>query len=535
MNEKLGRWRERLLLTWQKYSKKQQYAIIGVAVFSLAALVLVVATLSRTEYSTAFQNLRPEVASSIKAYLEGKGIPYKLSADGQSIGVPTNMVSEVKVDVASQNLLQGGSLGYGAFRESNTFGMTDNEFNVKLIDAIQGEIQQMISKISGVRDAKVLVTLPKESAFIQQDQQETKAAVMLTLEPGYSLDQRTVDTMYELVEKSLPNLKQDNITISDQYGNTYSHSKAGGAAGAAGIAGTVAEQLAIKKNYEAEIQKKVQSLLGPIVGGVNKVVPLAFVNMNFDKVAESRSLVTPVNEEDNTGIDISIQEISKSYRSDSGGEGGTAGTGDTDIPGYPGTSGSGNTESEELSRTVNREVNRIKQEVVKSPYVVRDLTISVGVEPPQRDNPESLTPELREAFQQILVGIVGTALADSGQTFTPEQLAAKVTVIPSPLTDVTEDGGFASSNWMYALYGAGAVGLLAAAGGTVWALRRRKQMQDLAAAETAASLETPKVQYPTIDLDQVTTENQIRKQLESLAKRKPEEFVDLLRTWLVEE
>jgi flagellar M-ring protein FliF len=60
--------------------------------------------------------------------------------------------------------------------------------------------------------------------------------------------------------------------------------------------------------------------------------------------------------------------------------------------------------------------------------------------------------------------------------------------------------------------------------------RRRKTVQE--AAELAAM---PRVEMPTIDIDNVSSESQVRKQLESLAKRKPDDFVNLLRTWLVDE
>ncbi len=73
------------------------------------------------------------------------------------------------------------------------------------------------------------------------------------------------------------------------------------------------------------------------------------------------------------------------------------------------------------------------------------------------------------------------------------------------------------------------------AGGAFWFMRRRRKAQE--EAEAAALLEdaAPKVEFPTIDIDNVNNENQIRKQLEQLAKRKPDEFVNLLRTWLVDE
>jgi flagellar M-ring protein FliF len=39
----------------------------------------------------------------------------------------------------------------------------------------------------------------------------------------------------------------------------------------------------------------------------------------------------------------------------------------------------------------------------------------------------------------------------------------------------------------------------------------------------------------TLELDNMSNETQVRKQLNQLAQKKPEEFVNLLRTWLVEE
>ena len=44
-----------------------------------------------------------------------------------------------------------------------------------------------------------------------------------------------------------------------------------------------------------------------------------------------------------------------------------------------------------------------------------------------------------------------------------------------------------------------------------------------------------KAELPTIDIENVTNDNQVRKQLETLAKKRPEDFVNLLRTWLVDE
>jgi flagellar M-ring protein FliF len=64
---------------------------------------------------------------------------------------------------------------------------------------------------------------------------------------------------------------------------------------------------------------------------------------------------------------------------------------------------------------------------------------------------------------------------------------------------------------------------------------RRKKAARLAAEAEAAEAANKGIELPTIDMENVTTDSQVRKQLESLAKKKPEEFVNLLRTWLVDE
>ena len=64
-----------------------------------------------------------------------------------------------------------------------------------------------------------------------------------------------------------------------------------------------------------------------------------------------------------------------------------------------------------ISKTVNYEVNRITNDIISTPYVVKDLSINVGIEPPVKDDPNSLTAETKTAVQNALVNIVRTALS----------------------------------------------------------------------------------------------------------------------------
>ncbi|OGX68361.1 MAG: hypothetical protein A2189_04135 [Paenibacillus sp. RIFOXYA1_FULL_44_5] len=330
--------------------------------------------------------------------------------------------------------------------------------------------------------------------------------------------------MYDLVAKSIPKLSYDNITISDQNGDLLAYSKSGGTQD---VSSQVSDQMSIKRQFEIDTQKKVLQILGPMMG-INKVIPIATASLNFDKKSTKSTLVKPV--VNNQGIAVSLQEIQKSYSSDGGQtSGGVAGTGSTGVPGYPGSTGTGKSSSDETQTTTNYEVNHISEDVAYSPYVVKDLSISVGIEPPNKNDPNSLTQATKDAVVKVLESIVSASLADSGQTYTQQDIQSKVNLVVLPFNGTQTTTAGLSAN-TYLLWAAGAAVLLLAGGLVGLTVRRRRSAR--AAAEDLLVSSKPPV--PTLNIDQVN-DHEVRKQLETLARRKPEDFVNLLRTWLVDE
>ncbi len=323
----------------------------------------------------------------------------------------------------------------------------------------------------------------------------------------------------------------ENIVISDPEGQLIPSSQGGN--GDAGATTTFQEQLNIKRQIEADIRENVEKLLRPIMGQ-DAVVASVFATINFDKKNSVEQLVTPVNLEEQSGIAISLQEVEKSFSSEgAGGSGGIVGTGTEEIMNYPSADATGgSTESEESERIVNYEVNRITNEIVSSPYAIMDLTINVAIEPPDPSNPESLTTEMRESVERLLMNIVGAALANNGETYSQEELGQKVLVVAQPF--LGKEGSQAaageglSNAWWFALGGV-ALALLAVGGYALARRRRAEQYEE----EQLESFE--EVDEESIDLENLSHETRVRKQLDTLARKKPEEFVNLLRTWLVDE
>ncbi|WP_274651547.1 flagellar basal-body MS-ring/collar protein FliF [Paenibacillus humicola] len=520
MNEKFVRYRQAVAGYWNRMGKSQKIWLGASAGVLLLTVILLTAFFSRTHYELAFQNLDNTDAAAVLNYLDGNKIPYRLTDGGQSILVPAAEAAKVKVEAGSEGLVQNGSIGFDAFNDgSSMFGSTDREFDVKYRNALNGEIQKLLNGMQGVEQTKVLVNLPEESVFLSTDEKDqASASIMMTFKPGYRPAQKEIDGYYNLVKTAVPNLSADNITITSPQGELLASGELGGAAGATALE----THLQIQRKYELDLKQKIQQFLGPIVGQNNLVVNVSS-SINFDKKTTDEHLVTPLDNNNNNGIIVSEQQDNKTATGSSG-AGGVAGTGQTDIPTYQAADGSGTTSSEENSRTTNYEFNRINNQIESGPYVIQDLSVSVGIEQSR------LTPQAKADINAFLTSLVRSQLAGSGQNVSDDTLIAKkVSVIGQTFADSGPAGTASglSTAWMAGI-GLAAVALIGGLGYAI--IRKRRRSEQLQEADLPAKLE-----YPTIDLESVNDETQVRKQLETLAKRKPDEFVNLLRTWLVDE
>ncbi|CAM5186618.1 Flagellar M-ring protein OS=Ureibacillus acetophenoni OX=614649 GN=SAMN05877842_101468 PE=3 SV=1 [Ureibacillus acetophenoni] len=95
--------------------------------------------------------------------------------------------------------------------------MTDNEFEVIGLPSIQTELENLIKTIDGIKNANVMISLPKKGVFVNDSNQGASAAITLDTEPGYQFSSEQIATLYNLVSKSIPDLSTDNIVITNQY------------------------------------------------------------------------------------------------------------------------------------------------------------------------------------------------------------------------------------------------------------------------------------------------------------------------------
>ena len=92
-----------------------------------------------------------------------------------------------------------------------------------------------------------------------------------------------------------------------------------------------------------------------------------------------------------------------------------------------------NGDYEKIEETVNNEVNRIRREIVESPYKIRDIGIQVMVEPPIADDATSMPPGMQEDVQRILETIIRTSIdKEAAGALTDADLNDKIAVSVQP-------------------------------------------------------------------------------------------------------
>jgi flagellar M-ring protein FliF len=546
MNELIKNSKEKFIALWSSFPTKKKILIAGSFLLSVIVLFLLTYAFTKSEFVPIYSDLLPNEAGEIKQAIEAKGVAVQISSDGSIIYVPKSEAASLKVNLAAEGIPKSGSVDYGIFSENMGLGMTDRHFDVVERDAMQSEIAYLVEQIVGIHTAKVMITLPKESIWLNDDQQTATASIVLTLDPGTRIDQAKINGLYHLVSKSVPNLPAEEIVIMDQYGQIFEQ---GDQRNGDPTLTAHQQQREIRRDIEKDIQRQVQQLLGTILGQ-DKVVVSVFASVDFTKERSTENLIRPADQENNEGVTVSVERIVESYTGNGNQSGGTAGTGEDDVPNYEGVdNSSGSGDFEKLEERINQEYDRIYREIEKSPYILDDLTINIGVEPPNASEPESLTSQNIEDIKSILRNVVRTSLSESNQTLDDDTVEKKISVFATEFKGKPNYGGSPGTGAMFGvssgmLTGIGIALAVIIIGGVVFFMMRRKKQEEMAMydaqsyAPVASDLDLQSLQQEQ-DQEKINEERKtqanVREEVEAVAQEQPQEFVKVLKTWLREE
>ncbi|WP_050614773.1 flagellar basal-body MS-ring/collar protein FliF [Bacillus testis] len=530
MKEKVNVYIQKIKDIWRNKTNKQKWILIGSVVLAIVFIAVASWFVTKPTMIPLYSDLSPAETGSIKENVDAKGIKTEIADNGTTILVPKEQVDTLKVQLASEGLPETGSIDYSFFSQNAKMGLTDNEFNVLKLESTQTELANLIKQIDGVQNAKVMISMPEKGVFVTENNEQASASIVLEVKPGYRFQDDQIKALYHLVSKSIPNLPEENIAIMNQNFEYYDLNNDSKLANGSSIV----DQFAVKKQIERDIQRQVQTMLGTIMGQ-DKVVASVTADVDFSQEKREENLVTPVDEENMAGIAISAKKLSETFSGKGAGAGGVPqGEDSSDAIGSSSqyVEGSDNNgDYEKTEETINNEVNRIKKEVVESPYKVKDLGIQVMVEPPNAKDPNSLPQERIDDINKILGTIIRTTIDKNEQNepLSDEDVDQKIAVSVQTFNGkVTFDDKKTTAIPLWA-YIVGGVLLAALIILLILFLRSRKNRIE---EEELVIEEQEEFDVPDVNAEQETEGTMKRKQLEKMAKEKPDEFAKLLRTWL---
>jgi flagellar M-ring protein FliF len=241
-------------------SKRQKITIAAVALLVLAAVVGMVRWNKERDFRPLFTNLSPEDANAIVTKLKESGTDYRLPETGGSVLVPSARLAELRLNMAAAGIPKSGRIGFELFDKTN-FGTTDFAEHVNYRRALEGELERSVMALAEVEQARVHLTFPKDSVFLEA-QQPAKASVLLKLKSNAKLAPRNVQAINHLIASAVEGLSPDAVSVLDMNGNLLGRPRKG-----LPNAPEVSEiTLEYRQQIEAQLLAKINAALTPLLG-----------------------------------------------------------------------------------------------------------------------------------------------------------------------------------------------------------------------------------------------------------------------------
>jgi flagellar M-ring protein FliF len=342
---------------------KKIIVLLFVAALVITAGILLITWLQKADQQLLFANLSQEDAAAIVQKLNEQKIPYTM--DGGGIMVPADKVYEVRLQLASQGLPQGGGVGFELF-DKTSFTMTDFVQKLNYRRALQGELARTIRSLAEVEDCRIHLAVPEKTLFMQKDE-KPKASVLLKLRTGRRLTSPQIQGIVHLVASSVEGLDPNDVSVVDNTGEMLTSVVDENFA-------VSSSQLEYQRNYEHEVETKVKSMLEPVVGK-DKVKVRVATSFDFTKMEKTEERYDP----DSQVARSEQRNIEKSTGATSGGVPGVA----TNLPGkqppvaaQPGTP----SVSDKKNETINYEISKTISHIISPTGEIKKLSAVVLVD-----------------------------------------------------------------------------------------------------------------------------------------------------------
>ncbi|PIE62647.1 MAG: flagellar M-ring protein FliF [Desulfobacter postgatei] len=279
---------EKIITMFKEMSMVRKILLVGVALVLVAGFTTMFVWANKPAYRAAYSELSREDAAAVVELLKSSNTPYHLTGDGTTILVPDAMVYDVRLTMAKEGIPKGSGVGYEIFDKSE-FGTTEFVQKINKKRALQGELARTIGAFEAVKNAKVMIVLPKESVFVEETKQPS-ASILLELIAD--LKKEEVAAIAHLVASSVQDLTPELVTIVDTAGRILFEGKSEEEQAQIDAESLADAQYQYKVRYEENLTRRIQTMLERIVGA-DKAIVRVTSEMDFSKNNMNEEIYDP--------------------------------------------------------------------------------------------------------------------------------------------------------------------------------------------------------------------------------------------------
>jgi len=538
-------------------------AVLGVVV---VAFIVLFSVSSGEPNVVLFSELSSEDFGQVTKKLEEMGYHYDTSGT-TGILVKPDERDLIMTRLAQEQMIPKGIPGWKLF-DMSKWTETDKELDVKYMRALRDEITRHIESLKNIDKASIEIAMTEESLYSDVETPYT-AAVTVHLAPGYEkLSRKEIRGITYLVSRAVGNrLKPENVTVTDEMGNIISDfdddeekSKI---------------ELSMLENRKKLEEKARVKLLKDIREGLERIysgdrIQIVRLNMefNWDKISEEQEEYTPIEMvKDNPAtpyserkvqdsLVISEKDTSEHFQGHGWNPEGPAGTEGNRPPGYK-ASDDQFARYDKKENIKNHALNKTMRKIERDPYDITRVSVAIAIDgqqdlprlpdgdydldPTKQPVQNPLQPEDLKKAENIVKKAINFDEARGDQVAVENIMFDR----SSYWNSIREE--YRRKDQMKKLLLAALIGVIALFLGfilfrtiTKEIERRRRLREEQLALEQQRMREAAlrAAEEEGIDVE-LSLEEKARMELQqnaiNLAKERPDDVAQLLRTWLAEE
>jgi len=262
----------------------RQVGLMILLAASIALGIAIVLWSTGSDYVALYPNLPNQESADVVATLDQNGTPYKIDSRSGNILVPADTVQQIRIQLASEGLPKSSSRGYDILQEEQSLGTSNFIEQARYHRALEQELVQTIKHIQGIRDARVHLSIPKQTSFIRNSNKPS-GSVMLDLTGSQIINDAQLSGIVHLVASSVAGMEAEQVSIVDQRGNLLSRK------GNSDFSSS-SENIRFTRELEHDYSERIIDILTPIVGP-NNVKAQVSADLDFTFIETTEETYDP--------------------------------------------------------------------------------------------------------------------------------------------------------------------------------------------------------------------------------------------------